>query len=117
MLWIGKSVDNRQPISRTDLQSAITDAVKQSDPDCEAFIDVIIEHAEPKSKFDANWALRGIKFGRSDRGKAAQAIAVIVARMQREFRLSEVLARTAGTNKNRPVQRTIFRRLLRVQRP
>jgi hypothetical protein len=91
MLWIGKSVDNRQSISRTDLQSAITDAVKQSDPDCEAFIDVIIEHAEPKSKFDANWALRGIKFGRSDRGKAAQAIAVIVARMQREFRLSEVL--------------------------
>lgn len=88
MLWIGKSVDDRQSISRMDLQSAITDAVKQSDPDCNAFIDVIVELTTPKSQYDPNWDLRGVRFGRSDRHKASQAVAVIVARMQREFNLS-----------------------------
>jgi hypothetical protein len=102
MLRIGRSVDGRQPISRTDLQSAITEAVKQSGPGCEAFVDVIVEDAKPKSQYDANWAIRGVKFGRSDREKASQAIAVIVERMQREFRLSEDPARTEATNKSRP---------------
>ena len=102
MLWIGKSVDDRQAVSRADLQAAITDAVKRSDPDCEVFVDVIVEHAEPKSQFDVNWTLKGIKFGRSDREKAAQAVAVVVTRMQREFRLSKEVARSGATNKNRP---------------
>jgi hypothetical protein len=89
MLWIGRSVDDRQPISRKDLQSAITEAVKKSDPDCHAFVDVIIERAGSKSRLDANWAIRGVKYGSSDREKAAQAVAAITARMQSEFRLSE----------------------------
>ena len=72
MLWIGKSVDDRQPISRRDLQSAITEAVKKSGPDCYAFVDVVIEPAEPKSRLDANWAIKGVRFGRSDREKAAR---------------------------------------------
>jgi hypothetical protein len=90
MLWIGKSVDDRQPISRWDLQTAITEAVKRSDPDCHAFVDVVIESAEPKSRLDANWAIKGVRFGRSDREKAAQAVAAITSRMQSEFRLFEV---------------------------
>jgi hypothetical protein len=89
MLWIGKSVDDRQPISRRDLQTAITEAVKKSDPDCYAFVDVVIEPAEPKSRLDANWAIKGVRFGRSDREKAAQAVAAITSRMQSEFRLFE----------------------------
>ena len=89
MLWASEETDNRPSISRTDLQSAITEAVKKFDPECKDFIDVIIEHTKPDAQFGANWAIRGIKFGRSDRQKAAQAIAVIVARMQHEFRLSE----------------------------
>jgi hypothetical protein len=89
MLWIGKSVDHRQAISQADLVSAITDAVKQSDPDCSGFVDVIVQQIKPKSQFDPNWAIRGIRFGRSDRQKATQAVDAIVARMQREFRLAE----------------------------
>ena len=89
MLWIGKSVDNRQAISRADLAAAITDAVKNSNPDCAAFVDVIVQHIKPKSQFDPNWAIKGIRFGRSDRQKATQAIGTIVERMQREFKLSE----------------------------
>jgi hypothetical protein len=89
MLWIGKSVDNRQAISRADLVSAITDAVKHSDPECAAFVDVIVQPIKPKSQFAPNWAIKGIRFGRSDRLKATQAIDTIVARMQDEFRLTD----------------------------
>jgi hypothetical protein len=89
MLGTGEEAENKPSISRTDLQLAITEAVKKFDPECKDFIDVIIEHTRPDARFGANWAIRGIKFGRSDRRKAAQAIAVIVARMRHEFRLSE----------------------------
>jgi hypothetical protein len=102
LLWgSSRSVDDRQWISRTALQLAITEAVKKSGPECEAFVDVIVERGEPKSKLDANWAIKGVKFGRSDRERAAQAVALIVARMQREFRLSEP-ARTARPQKSDP---------------
>jgi len=99
MLWVGRSVDERQPISPRALQSAIADAVKKSDPDCEAFVDIFVEHVQPKSQFDPNWDVKGVKFGRSDRAKSAQAIAVIVARMQREFRLDD-LAGSAGLKRS-----------------
>jgi polysaccharide pyruvyl transferase WcaK-like protein len=83
------------------LESAITDAVKKSGPDSEAFIDVFVEHLKPRTQFDANWAIRGVKLGRSDREKAAQAIAAIVTQMQREFRLLEDSAAAEATNRNR----------------
>jgi hypothetical protein len=89
MFWIRKSVNDRQSISRTDLQSAIANAVKQSDPDCKAFIDVIVEYTTPKSRLDANWVIKGIRFGKSDRQKAHHAIALIVEQLQRQFSLSE----------------------------
>jgi polysaccharide pyruvyl transferase WcaK-like protein len=70
------------------LQSVIANAVKESDSDCN-FVDVIIDYTNPGSKLDANWFIRGIRFGKSDRQKASQAIAVIVEQLQREFNLSE----------------------------
>jgi hypothetical protein len=89
MFWRDKSLDERQSISRADLQSAITQAVKQSDRKCKDFVDVIVGYSSPDSRLDGNWAITGVKFGRSDRQKAAQALAVIVPRMQHEFTLSE----------------------------
>ena len=89
LLWTIRSTDDRQAISRRELQSAITDAVKKSDPGCAAFVYIIVEPIRPKSRFDANWAIKGVKFGKSDRGKSTQAVTTIVARMQREFRLSD----------------------------
>jgi hypothetical protein len=89
MLWKLKKSDDRRLISRADLQSAITEAVKQYDSDCEAMVDVIVERALPRSRLDANWAIKGIRFGRADRQKAGEAITVIVTRMQGEFTLSE----------------------------
>ena len=89
MVLVNQSANHRQSISRGDLQSAIRGAVKKSDPDCEAFVDIIVEHVPPESRFGPNWAVRGVKFGKSDRGKSTAALATIVARMQQEFRLSD----------------------------
>jgi hypothetical protein len=80
---------SRSLIASETLQSAITDAVKKAEPACEAFVGVIVEPTTPQSRFDANWALRGVKFGRADREKANKAVTTIVERMQREFCLSD----------------------------
>jgi hypothetical protein len=80
---------DRSLITSTKLQSAITEAVKKSVPGCEAFVGVIVQRTTPKSRFDANWALRGVKFGRADRDSADEAVKAIVKRMQREFHISD----------------------------
>src|SRR5262249_48237477 len=94
MRWTDEAVEDRQLISCADLQSAIREACKQFDPECKDFIDVIVEERRPQSRLDANWAIKGVKFGRSDRNKAGQALSVIVARMQGEFALSGERARS-----------------------
>jgi hypothetical protein len=76
-------------IASTNLEAAITEAVRKEGLGCEAFVGVIVQQTKPKSRFDANWAVRGVKFGRADRDKAHDALAIIVERMQREFRLSD----------------------------
>ena len=50
---------------------------------------VIIQRKRPKSRLDATWELRGIKFGRTDRELAREALTPIIERMQREFSLTE----------------------------
>jgi hypothetical protein len=84
-----KSVDDRSWVSRERLQSAITEAVKKAEPGCEAFAGVVIKRETPKSRFDANWAIRGVRFGRADRHKSSQALVTIVERAQRYFSLAE----------------------------
>jgi hypothetical protein len=66
------------------LQSAITEAVKKADPDCEAFVGVIVQRETPKARLDANWAIRGVRYGE----KCSKALTTIVERMQREFNLA-----------------------------
>ena len=66
---------------------AIAAAVKKSDPQCEPFVGVLIEHHAPRSREDTNWAVKGIRFGRADRGKCSAALAVIVDKMQGAFEL------------------------------
>ena len=87
MAWLPKkqSSDDRSLVSRDRLQSAITEAVKKADPDCEAFVGVIVQREKPKARLDANWAIRGVRFGKADRDKCSKALTTIVERMQREF--------------------------------
>jgi hypothetical protein len=88
---IDRPLDNRKPISQEEIQAAITGAVKKADPDCEPFVGVIVERTKRGSLAEANWAIRGIKFGRADRNKASDAINRIVQRMQCDFNLSNDL--------------------------
>jgi hypothetical protein len=83
------SPDDRSSVSRELLQSAITEAVKRAEPGCEAFAGVVIERKTSKSRLDANWAVRGVRFGRADRDKSGQALATIVERAQHYFSLAE----------------------------
>jgi hypothetical protein len=97
MLWAAAGADlststsnsHRNPTTRKDLQLAIADAVKKSDPACEPFVGVIVQRTAPRSDLDANWAIRGIRYGAADRDKAQQALAAIVERMQHKFSLSD----------------------------
>jgi hypothetical protein len=50
---------------------------------------VFVEKTTAKSKTDANWTVKGIKYGKADREKCTKALATIVESMQREFNLSE----------------------------
>ena len=83
-----RPLDNRKPISREEMQAVITGAVKKADPDCEPFVGVIVERTKRGSFLEANWAIRGIKFGRADRKKAGDAVNRIVERMKCDFNLS-----------------------------
>jgi hypothetical protein len=90
LAWLPKkqSSDDRSSVSCDNLQSAITEAVKKADPDCEAFVGVIVQRETPKTRLDANWAIRGIRYGHADRDKCSKALTTIVERMQREFILA-----------------------------
>jgi transcriptional regulator NrdR family protein len=82
-----KRSEIRSPVSRERLQSAITKAVKKADPKCEGFVGVIVQRQTPKAGFDADWAIKGVRFGKADRDTSSEALATIVERMQREFSL------------------------------
>jgi hypothetical protein len=90
MVWLpcSRLFDDRVLLSSASLESAITEAVK-AESDCEAFVGVFVKQEEPKSRVEANWSIRGVKFGRADRDKSSKVLASIVERMQRAFRLSE----------------------------
>ena len=82
------SRDGRVSKTTEELELTITEAVRTA-PGCEAFVGVIVQRTTPKSRLDANWELRGIRFGGMDRQIARQVLTPIVQRMQREFRLPE----------------------------
>jgi len=80
--------DHRVPIATAALQLAISEAIKAT-PDCEAFVGVIVEKTKSKSRLDANWSIRGIKFGKAPKEAVNQALTGIVQRLQQDFTLSE----------------------------
>ncbi|SHH32787.1 hypothetical protein [Bradyrhizobium erythrophlei] len=68
---------------------AIAAAVKKSDPQCEPFVGVLIEHHAPRSRGDTNWAIKGIRFGRAARDKCSAALVDVVDKMQGAFELRQ----------------------------
>jgi len=82
------SKDTRVAKTTEEIELMIREAVKAA-PGCESFVGVVIERVTPKSRLDATWEIRGIRFGGMDRKIAREALTPIVERMQREFRLTK----------------------------
>ena len=79
----------REPIRRETLEAAITTAVKRSDPSREPFVGVALKSIASNSSLEANWALKGVRFGRSDRKQCNSVLSVIVERLKREFEIAD----------------------------
>ena len=82
------SKDTRVAKTTEEIELMIREAVKAA-PGCESFVGVVIERVTPKSRLDATWEIRGIRFGGMDRKIAREALTPIVERMQREFHLTK----------------------------
>jgi hypothetical protein len=91
-----KPSEKRRSVSLERLQAAITDAVRKTDPKCEGFLGVIVQPETPKAHLDANWSIRGVRFGNADRGMCGSALATIVEGMQREFILADYVPGSAN---------------------
>jgi hypothetical protein len=79
----------REAIKRAALEAAITAAVKKSDPSCEPFVGIFVERVARSSSNEANWAVKGVKFGRSEREQCNSALSVIIERLKREFEIAD----------------------------
>jgi hypothetical protein len=82
-----RSKGTQGSIGAQELESAILKAVKVA-PGCEDFGGVIVQPKTSNSRSEPNWEIRGVKFGKADRTIASNALATVVTRLQREFRLS-----------------------------
>jgi hypothetical protein len=79
----------REPTKRATLEAAITAAVKRSARACEPFVGVLVERIPRDSAGEANWAVKGVRFGKSEREQCSSALSVIIERLKREFELAE----------------------------
>jgi hypothetical protein len=79
----------REPIKCAALEAAITSAVKKSNPSCEPFVGVIVERIARNSHDEANWSVKGIKFGKAEREQCNSALSIVIERLKREFEISD----------------------------
>jgi hypothetical protein len=77
----------REPIGRAALEAAITAAVKRSSPSCEPFVGILVERIGRSSSDETNWAIKGVKFGKSEREQCNSALSVIIERLKQEFEI------------------------------
>jgi len=76
-------------IARAALESALAENVRGSDPQCEGLIEIIVERVVPASPDGANWAVKGVKYGKAEREVCSAAISKVVKEGQREFEVSD----------------------------
>jgi hypothetical protein len=75
----------RRTITRSALEMAITSAVRNSDPECNIFVGVIVERIVSASRAEANWIVKGVKYGKADRSQCDAAMATILKPLRLEF--------------------------------
>lgn len=79
----------RKPIARAELEQVIADVVRAGDPECQEFVGVIVERVAATSPGGANWAVKGVKYGKANRELCDAALSNCVTEKQLEFELSE----------------------------
>ena len=84
-----QAAKKRTWITRAALQSALVETVRASDPQCEGLIEIIVERVVPGSPDGANWAVKGVKYGKVEREVCRAAISKSVEESQREFEVSD----------------------------
>ena len=82
-------IKKRTWIARAALESALAENVRGSDPQCEGLIEIIVERVVPASPDGANWAVKGVKYGKAEREVCSAAISKVVEAGQREFEVSD----------------------------
>jgi hypothetical protein len=84
-----QSLKKRTWITRAALESALAETVRASDPQCECLIEIIVERFVPGSADGANWAVKGVKYGKAEREPCSAAISKFVEESQSEFEVSD----------------------------
>jgi hypothetical protein len=79
----------RTLITRAALELAIAEAVRNSSPECSAFVGVIVERIVPTSPGSVNWTVKGIKYGKAERDRCHDSVSSCVEERQRDFELSD----------------------------
>jgi CspA family cold shock protein len=72
-------------ITHAALEQALAETVRASDPECEGLIAIIVERIVPAPSDGANWAVKGVKYGKAQRERCSAAISKCVEDSQREF--------------------------------
>jgi hypothetical protein len=84
-----QSAKKRTWIARAALESALAETVRGSDSRCEDLIEIIVERVVPGSPDGANWAVKGVKYGKAEREPCSAAISKFVEESQSEFEVSD----------------------------
>ena len=90
-LFLRKKSDHpvRKPMTREALEQSLTEAVKASHSEFESFAGVIVERIVPGGPGGANWAVKGVKYGKADRHRSGVVLSHCAEEAQLEFELSE----------------------------
>lgn len=86
-----KSEDHpvRKPMTREALEQSLTEAVRASHSEFESFAGVIVERIVPEQSGGANWAVKGVKYGKADRYRCGVVVSHCTEEAQLEFELSD----------------------------
>jgi CspA family cold shock protein len=79
----------RKLITRAVLELKITEAVRSSSPECTALVGIIVERVAPESPGGANWAVKGVKYGKVERDRCNASLFKCVEEGQRDFEISD----------------------------
>jgi cold shock CspA family protein len=80
---------DRRPIVCADLEQSLAEAVRSVAPECRAFVGVIIERVVPEKPGGANWAVKGVRYGRADRDRCEAALGMCLREKQRKYVLPD----------------------------